>query len=76
VQNIYMQQNGRGLGPVTISLGVAIYPEHGSTIDDLSRVADLALYHAKQNGRNCIMVGKRDLDCSMDAAGLGQVSQN
>jgi diguanylate cyclase (GGDEF)-like protein/PAS domain S-box-containing protein len=76
VQNIYMQQNGRGLGPVTISLGVAIYPEHGATADDLSRVADLALYHAKQSGRNCTIVGKGDMDYRMDPAGLGPVSAN
>jgi len=72
VQNIYMQQNGRGLGPVTISLGVAIYPEHGSTADDLSRVADLALYHAKKSGRNCTIVGKKDMDYSMGPASLSQ----
>lgn len=76
VQNIYMQQNGRGLGPVTISLGVAIYPEHGSTADDLSRIADLALYHAKQSGRNCTIVGKKDMDYSVNQAGLGQISPN
>jgi diguanylate cyclase (GGDEF)-like protein/PAS domain S-box-containing protein len=76
VQNIYMQQNGRGLGPVTISLGVAIYPEHGSNADDLSRIADLALYHAKQSGRNCTIVGKRDMDYSMNTSGPGQVSPN
>lgn len=73
VQNIYMQQNGRGLGPVTISLGVSIFPEHGSNTDELLRVADLALYHAKQSGRNCTIVGKRDFDYTADPA---QVSPN
>lgn len=40
----------------TISLGVASYPEHGKTPDDLTRCADQALYHAKHEGRNRISV--------------------
>ena len=36
----------------TISLGVAAYPEHGKTADDLMRCADRALYEAKAGGRN------------------------
>jgi diguanylate cyclase (GGDEF)-like protein/PAS domain S-box-containing protein len=36
----------------TISLGVAAYPEHGKTPDDLTRCADRALYRAKSAGRN------------------------
>lgn len=40
----------------TISLGVAAYPEHGKTPDDLTRCADLALYRAKHSGRNCVVV--------------------
>jgi len=39
----------------TISLGVAAYPEHGKTPDDLTRCADLALYRAKHEGRNRVV---------------------
>lgn len=38
--------------PVTISIGVAALPEHGSTRDALVRAADKALYQAKQEGRD------------------------
>lgn len=41
---------------ITISLGVAAYPEHGKTPDDLTRCADQALYRAKHGGRNQICV--------------------
>ncbi len=41
-----------GLPPVSLSCGVAIYPDHGSTVDTLLRAADQALYRAKQGGRN------------------------
>jgi diguanylate cyclase (GGDEF)-like protein len=34
------------------SLGIAIYPEHGTTEATLTKNADLAMYQAKQNGRN------------------------
>jgi diguanylate cyclase (GGDEF)-like protein len=37
---------------VTISAGVASYPDHGSTRDELVRSADTGLYAAKQAGRN------------------------
>jgi len=37
---------------VTISIGVAAFPEHGNTRDDLVHAADVALYAAKQAGRN------------------------
>lgn len=36
----------------TISLGVAVYPDHGHTSDELTQCADLALYLAKHDGRN------------------------
>lgn len=39
----------RGL---TVSIGVALYPDHADTLDSLLRVADTALYAAKAAGRN------------------------
>ena len=38
--------------PVTISFGVASYPQHGETAASLLRAADEALYTAKDSGRN------------------------
>ena len=34
------------------SIGIALAPEHGIHADDLLKMADLALYHAKSLGRN------------------------
>jgi diguanylate cyclase (GGDEF)-like protein len=39
---------------VTISVGAAVFPEHGDTRDALVRAADAGLYAAKQAGRNRI----------------------
>jgi diguanylate cyclase (GGDEF)-like protein len=40
------------VGPVTVSAGVASFPLHGVTRDDLVRLADTALYWAKEHGKN------------------------
>ncbi len=38
---------------VGASIGIAIHPQHGETIEALMDNADAALYHAKDNGRGC-----------------------
>jgi len=40
--------------PLTISVGVAVYPDHGQTASTLCAAADKAMYLAKQRGRNCV----------------------
>jgi diguanylate cyclase (GGDEF)-like protein len=40
---------------ITISLGVAMYPDHGETPEALISAADAALYAAKRAGRNRVM---------------------
>jgi diguanylate cyclase (GGDEF)-like protein len=37
---------------ISPSLGISIYPDHGSDASTLIRIADKAMYHAKQAGRN------------------------
>lgn len=43
---------GLALGQVTTSIGVSTYPEHAKTPKDLVKKADIALYEAKNKGRN------------------------
>lgn len=38
---------------VTISLGIASYPDHAASRPLLIKKADVALYHCKERGRNC-----------------------
>jgi diguanylate cyclase (GGDEF)-like protein len=42
--------------PLTMSFGLATYPEHGATADALLAAADQALYAAKELGRNRTVV--------------------
>jgi len=52
VRRLDVNDRGRPLGSVTVSLGVAAFPEHGRAMEGLLRAADKALYRAKQNGRD------------------------
>ncbi len=44
---------------VTISAGVAAFPDHGNGRDELVHAADIGLYAAKQAGRNRVSLAKR-----------------
>ncbi len=41
---------------MTLSIGIALYPEHGVTSEDLIKHADAAMYEVKENGRNGYML--------------------
>jgi diguanylate cyclase (GGDEF)-like protein len=47
-----MHQHHQELKPASLSLGVAVYPDHGDTALHLIQVADAALYRAKKAGRD------------------------
>jgi len=46
--------------PVTVSVGVAGFPDHASTLERLDRLADAALYVAKRQGRNRVELASAD----------------
>jgi diguanylate cyclase (GGDEF)-like protein len=43
---------GQDLGAVTLSLGLAIWPDHATDAAAIVKAADVALYEAKHSGRN------------------------
>lgn len=49
---------GQALGIVTISLGLAAFPECATTVEALLRSADTALYRAKTEGRDRVVIAE------------------
>ena len=47
---------GKSLGMVTFSLGVAAFPEHGMSPKELMAAVDAAVYEAKRGGRDRVIV--------------------
>ena len=49
------------VGAITVSAGVATYPQHGRERDSLIRLADGALYWAKEHGKNQVRLARSDV---------------
>jgi diguanylate cyclase (GGDEF)-like protein/PAS domain S-box-containing protein len=56
VKKLVVQHRGQALGIVTFSLGVAAYPEHASTAEDLLHAANVAAFKAKTLGNDQVVV--------------------
>ena len=52
LRELVVMHNGRSLGLITVSIGVAALPNHGTSEKDLLESADAALYRAKREGRD------------------------
>jgi diguanylate cyclase (GGDEF)-like protein len=49
------------VGTITVSAGIATYPQHGRERDSLIRLADGALYWAKEHGKNQVRLARPDV---------------
>jgi diguanylate cyclase (GGDEF)-like protein len=52
VERLLVEYHAQVVGPVTVSVGIARFPDHGRYAVALLREADAALYRAKAEGRN------------------------
>lgn len=52
VARMQLRYGGQPLGPISISLGLAFFPQDGTESETLLQIADGALYQAKREGRN------------------------
>lgn len=66
VRSMDVQHHGQSVGTITLSIGVAIFPQDGKTSEQLIQAADQALYRAKVEGRNRVVIAKGPL---IDASG-------
>lgn len=58
VKQLRIEHLSRPLDAISLSLGVAAFPDHGATGEAVVRVADAALYRAKREGRDRVVVGQ------------------
>jgi diguanylate cyclase (GGDEF)-like protein len=58
-KGVHVHDAGISLGGITLSLGVAVYPQHGRSMEAVMRAAGAAVYRAKQEGRDRIAVAEK-----------------
>jgi diguanylate cyclase (GGDEF)-like protein/PAS domain S-box-containing protein len=58
VRELTVLHQGQSLGMVTVSVGVAALPEHGTSPKGLLEAADAALYRAKRDGRDRVVTAE------------------
>ena len=59
VKALRLAFNGIDVGVISMSIGIAVCPDHGEHVEDLLRAADAALYAAKQAGRDRVEMFER-----------------
>jgi diguanylate cyclase (GGDEF)-like protein/PAS domain S-box-containing protein len=55
LRELTVLHQGQSLGMITVSVGVATLPEHGTSAKELIEAADAALYRAKREGRDRVV---------------------
>jgi diguanylate cyclase (GGDEF)-like protein len=63
-----LDDDGEKIGPITISIGIAVLPDHATTIAALIELADVAMYKAKTTGRNRVVIWDEDIAAEKLAA--------
>ncbi len=56
LKQLTVQHAGQVLGRISVSIGISAFPSHGTTAEELLRTADQALYRAKAEGRDRVVV--------------------
>jgi diguanylate cyclase (GGDEF)-like protein len=56
VKSLRLQYKKQNLDPLSLSAGVAAFPEHASASDELLKIADQCLYESKACGRDVVTV--------------------
>jgi diguanylate cyclase (GGDEF)-like protein len=56
LRELTVLHQGQSLGMITVSVGVAALPENGTSHKELLEAADAALYRAKKEGRDRVVV--------------------
>jgi len=71
LRDMVVLHQGRSLGMITASLGVAALPDHGTSPGELLQAADAALYRAKHEGRDRAVVAPDPAEIKQKSASAG-----
>jgi diguanylate cyclase (GGDEF)-like protein len=76
LREVTVLHQGQSLGMITVSVGVAALPEHGTSPKQLLEAADAALYRAKREGRDRVVNAEPAPadDAQLHTIGMGKSS--
>ena len=60
IKHLSVPYQGEDLSTLTMSLGIAMFPTHGATGQRVLNAADAALYEAKSQGRDRVVIASSD----------------
>jgi diguanylate cyclase (GGDEF)-like protein/PAS domain S-box-containing protein len=66
IRDLSAMHQGQTMGILTLSIGVAELPDHGTTPKELLAAADAALYRAKREGRDRVVVASAPITSESD----------
>lgn len=59
IKELKIINNGMNIGPISASIGIAIFDNDDKDINELVKLADQALYQAKENGRDRVELSEQ-----------------
>ena len=59
IKRLDLKYDGKQIGPLTVSIGVAAYPDHGTSAERVLLACDAASYASKAEGGDRIMLGHK-----------------
>ncbi|MBX9902930.1 MAG: diguanylate cyclase [Burkholderiales bacterium] len=65
IAGLKLTYGGQSLGTITASIGIAVSRELRESAEGLVRIADLAMYEAKQGGRNRVVIKNADTETTV-----------
>lgn len=74
LRDLVVMHDGRSLGVITASVGVAALPDHGMSEKELLQAADAALYRAKREGRDRVAVADSTMTALQPTAAASNTS--
>jgi diguanylate cyclase (GGDEF)-like protein len=76
LRDLVVMHQSRSLGLITASFGVAALPDHGTREKDLLQAADAALYRARREGRDRVVLAQSAIGADLQSDALAAAGQN